>query len=247
MKKILIFLMIISGVVFADIAPLPIEKRLTNEVVEMSKEAYQGQIKNRIEWEAERQRLAKTHPGHLKTTPFYDPSISYEEYRMEPGFSNWIRYLKLEDTIWGKLVTVPVGTRMCGNDTPRPNGGGYARTTWDLKSRLDLIKSSSAGYRLLPEEWITPLMLEYINSVCYPSALLVSPRADISQLKKEVEKIRRINEGLPVKKESSSQGFGSLIVFLVAGWLFVIFISLFSRAGSSSLWLNILLLRWWIK
>ena len=221
MKKLFYILLIFSISLFAnDPRILKIEDRVTNELVERSKEYFkeykEWQIKEHNKWlkgEIEWKKLGNQ--DYSRVSPKFNPDITYEEYREKGYLGNWLAtQVDLEDTIWGKLVKVPENSRLCGNATPVYAGGISGKGLWDLKSRLMAIGSSR---KYLPDELISKLELEYINTACTIDMLLLS---DKKKLKYAVEKMRKINAGL----DNKTTDYSDLIKGLVMAFFMFIFL-----------------------
>ncbi|MCT7563179.1 hypothetical protein ACOL23_09725 [Aliarcobacter butzleri] len=260
MKKILIAFILSNIFLLANQFPiLKSEDRVTNEIAEKSlayfKEYKEWQIKGHKEWlEAEKKWLEhrkdkEGNKDYSRISPKYNPEITYEEYREKGYLTNWLVWqVNLEDTIWNTLIQVPQGTKMCGIETPEYKGGTGGKGTWDLKSRLDYIKEASRGRKMLPDEWISPLVLKYLNSTCQIDAILLGSKRDDNKIREEIEKIEKINAGLLHNSNDSTTGGGKLLLFFIAIACFFAFISgeiLGKRTGS--ILFNLILFKWLSK
>ncbi|WP_418181404.1 hypothetical protein ACNSOL_11935 (plasmid) [Aliarcobacter lanthieri] len=265
MKNIFISFILLSGLSFAQQFPiLKIEDRITNELIERSekyfKEYQEWQKEEHKKWIEEEKKWKKLgNKDYSRVRPKMNPNITYEEYREKGYLGNWlVSQVDLEDTIWGKLITVPQGTRMCGDQAPKPNGGIGGRGTWDLESRLDFIKETSRGYKMLPDEWISSLELKYINSACQINSLIIGPDKDIKKLKEEVEKIEKINVGLADDTTDSGEFFKGIKLALFL-FIFLWFIAFGFRGfkfwgkkekpqGKEDYsFFNYMMYKWWFK
>lgn len=245
MKKIIAILILLNGFVFSNTTdvvtselvedfnnfrPIKKEYRVTSELVERAEKDFLGYKEwlkeHDKKWlEAEKKWLENRkgkegHKDYSRSHPRYNPDITYEEYREKGYLGNWLRaQVDFKKTVWADLIKVPQGTRMCGDGEPEYRGGIGGRKTWDLKSRLDYIERNSIGNKLLPDEWITPVVLKYINSACQLDINILSLERDFNKIKAEVERIEKINNGEVKNKNKDAEE-----MFTGLKYAFVLFI-----------------------
>jgi len=227
-KKLFYMLLIFSISLFAsEPSILKIEDRVTNELVERSekyfKEYKEWQIKEHNKWLKEEIEWKKLgNQDYSRIRPKLNPDITYEEYREKGYLGNWLVFqVDLEDTIWGELIKVPTAEQ-CKKASYLQN----------KKSRLASIKEISRGHKMLPDEWITPAMLETMNSYCNFDTLALGPKYPDEE--KKIDK--------------ADQTFGlitTFVFFLTVLWLVSLLLG--TGKGSGSFLFNAMLLRWFFK
>lgn len=251
MKKLFVIFLLIGVFLFGNqYKVLKIQDRVTNELVEKSEKDFQ-EYKEWLEEEDKKFLEAeKNNPSHSKTSPrLNNPNISYEEYREKGYLGNWLIWqVDIEDTIWGKLITVPSsGSKEC-----------YGKHIENKKQRLDFIKETSRGYKILPDEWISSLELQYINSACNINSSIIGPNKDKNKLRAEVERIEKINAGLAKDTTDVDEFLKGLILaffMFVFLWFIAFGVKGFnfwakkekSQDTENYSFFNYMMYKWWFK
>lgn len=167
-------------------------------------------------------------------------SKQYPEHNIEldreKGFlSNWLVWqIKLNETVWGKLIIIPEDSEMCKGKRVSYNGGIGGTGISNLESRLDFIKETSRGTKLLPDEWIGELELKYLSSTCVIDALLIGPGTDRKKLAEEVKRIDKINTGLinSVNTKDKKDFFSGLVFTIII--FSILWVMFFGFTGSKN-------------
>lgn len=240
MKKLFVIFLLIGEFLFGNqYKVLKIQDRVTNELVEKSEKDFQGYKEWLKEEDKKWLEAKKNNPSHSKISPrLNNPNISYEEYREKGYLGNWLIWqVDIEDTIWGKLITVPSSeSKEC-----------YGKHIENKKQRLDFIKETSRGYKILPDEWISSLELQYINSACNINSSILGPNKDKNKLRAEIERIKHKNEGLGDNSKASFNGLGLLFFMLILAWFFAFIFGGIAGRGANSMLFNIIMLKWLFK
>lgn len=251
MKKLFVIFLLIGEFLFGNqYKVLKIQDRVTNELVEKSEKDFQGYKEWLKEEDKKWLEAKKNNPSHSKISPrLNNPNISYEEYREKGYLGNWLIWqVDIEDTIWGKLITVPSsGSKAC-----------YGKHIENKKQRLDIIKEISRGYKILPDEWISSLELQYINSACNINSSILGPNKDKNKLRAEIERIEKINAGLSNDTKDRDEFFRGL-KFALFMFIFLWFIAFGvkgfnfwgkkekSQDSENYSFFNYMMYKWWFK
>lgn len=251
MKKLFVIFLLIGVFLFGNqYKVLKIQDRVTNELVEKSEKDFQGYKEWLKEEDKKWLEAEKNNPRHSKISPrLENPNISYEEYREKGYLGNWLIWqVDIEDTIWGKLITVPSsGSKAC-----------YGKHIENKKQRLDIIKEISRGYKILPDEWISSLELQYINSACNINSLILGPNKDKNKLRAEIERIEKINAGLSNDTKDRDEFFRGLklaLFMFIFLWFIAFGVKGFnfwgkkekSQDSENYSFFNYMMYKWWFK